>query len=303
MKIPVLCKSALDKEQLFARRSLDVSGIELQLLGDFVDNPLSIEEYINILDRDIDNINAIHVPLRSGEEIVCIQHLSEKKYQEIFTRICFLADEISKINNKEILVVIHNDLNLYEYIDEEEKYLKILNYLERILRKYKNIKIGIENVIPYKPPLASFSNGCLPNYTDFILDIRDRLNTKRVGSVLDTCHAIVSIKIMDFLDKYINKNIAITIEDYYKANKDICFLVHLCNVEDLGFNKMQHGTGFSDNDIELMSNLMELHEKYIPQAIITLEVNEPNYTDCKVYRKSKEILDLVISSNKIKEHA
>lgn len=295
IETPILCKSALSKDQLTSRRLLDIDGIELQLLGDFVDDPLSTKDYISILGEDVGNIKVIHVPLRSGEEIVCIQYLAEYKYQEIFERVCSLAEEVSVINKSNVLVVIHNDLNLEDYVNEDTKYLKILNYLKTLLKKYPNIRIGIENVIPYKPPLSSFSNGCLPIYTEFIRDLRLKLNTDRIGSVLDTCHAMTTIKVMNFLNEHISRDISIDIEDFYKSNEDICFLVHLCNVEDLGFNKMEHGTGFTEDDIRLLSTLMNFHRRYIKDAIITLEVAENDYTNCLVYSKSKKILDWVIN--------
>ena len=165
----IYCKSGIDIKQLEARSNLDTNGIELQLLSDFIDKPKTTREYIDNIKEYIKDIKVIHVPLKLGEEVVEVQMLSEDTQQKLFNRICELAQTISNINNKETTIVIHNSWSLREYEYSSDKYNKIINYLKEVLNSNKNIKIAIENVVPFSPTgSGDFRNGVYPDYIDFI---------------------------------------------------------------------------------------------------------------------------------------
>ena len=291
----IYCKSGITKEQIEARRSLDKNGVELQLLYDFIESPKSTEEYIQYIGKDIESIKVIHVPLKSGEELLEIQMLSEEKYQNILNRVCALAQAIATKNKEKVLVVIHNSWDVDEYNTQRNIYNLILKYLSKLLELYPEVKIGIENVIPFMPKgVMRFRGGSLPSYIDVIRKLRDDLGTDRIGSVLDTCHAMVTIKTLRAICECSGLEVNIGIEDFYKENKGVCFLVHLCDVEGLGYMKSQHGTPFNSDNVQTLDLFMRMHKKYVPDTDITLEVLEPDYTNCENYKSSKKELDKMI---------
>ena len=294
LKNNIYCKSALTREQLEARKSLKKSGIELQLLGDFEDNPLSTKEYIEILAEIIYDIKAVHVPLKKGEEIVEIQMLDNEKARSLFDRVCELSQAISDINGETILIVIHNRWDVSDFNLAKNSTESIVNYLRDILIKYPSIRIGIENVVAFMNYTCMFTNGVMPNYVEVIKYLRKELNTDRVGTVLDTCHAIASLRILKLIEDYEDISFSISLEDYFKANKDICFLVHLANVKGLGFNINTHGIGFEE-DKELLIELVNMYNKYLSGVDITIEVGESDFIKCSTYRANYDMLVDIIN--------
>lgn len=289
IKNNIYCKSALTSEQLNARKKLNKTGIELQLLGDFQDTPLTTSEYISIIGDNISDIKAIHVPLKKNEEVVEIQMLNDYAIRDLFERVCEIAEAISNINKNKMLIVIHNRWSLEDYKNCNNDTESIIKFLKYLLDKYPSIKIGIENVVSYIPHSKTFSNGSLPNYVDVVKFFRNELKTDRIGSVLDTCHAIASLRILNLMENIESLDLGINLEDFFKVNKNICFLIHLANVDGLGFNKGTHGIGF-ENDKDILSEIIKLYNKYLCEVPITLEVMENNYIDCLTYVENYKLL-------------
>lgn len=288
------CKSSLNKDQLNHRNELLTDGIELQLLKDFVDNPLSNSEYIEQLGDNISKIFAIHIPLDKDKEYSDLQTLSNPNQRNILERACSLAQQISIINNREILVVIHNSYSLEELNEDETLFESISSFFYYLLITYPSIKIGIENVIPLLYRRLLFRNGCLPSYTSVVKELRTKLHTDRIGSVLDTCHALTTFRTLELIYEHEYAPIPISMEDFFKLNEGICFLVHLADVEGLGLQDNTHGISFSDKTTSNLMELMELYSKYIPGTPITIEVIEKDYTDCTNYSKTRNLVETSI---------
>lgn len=294
--INIHCKSSIDVEQLDARKKLISDGVELQLLGDFLENNKTTKEYIEDMKDYISDIKVVHVPIKHGDDILELQMLSEKEYQNLFHRVAELSQNIAQMNKRDVLIVIHNKWLIDDYFVQKELYKSVCDFLKLELESFPNIKIGIENVVPFTDCKTNrtFCSGSFPEYAEIAKDIRKRLNTEKIGTVLDTCHAFVTIKTMRAISEVAKYTVDIDIEDYYKANEGICFLVHLCDVENMGYNKYEHGTGFDKNNKEKLVQLIELHKKYINNTDITLEVLEKDYLNCENYAKSREILKDII---------
>lgn len=285
------CKSSLNKEQLNHRNELLTDGIELQLLKDFVDNPLSNSEYIEQLGDNISKIFAIHIPLDKDKEYSDLQTLNNPSQRNILERACSLAQQISVINNRETLVVLHNSYSLEELNEDDTLFESISSFFYYLLITYPSIKIGIENVIPLLHRRLLFRNGCLPSYTSVVKELRANLHTDRIGSVLDTCHALTTFRTLELIYEHEYYPIPISMEDFFKLNEGVCFLVHLADVKGLGLQNNTHGISFSDDTTSDLMELMDLYTKYIPGTPITIEVIENDYTDCINYSKTRNLVE------------
>lgn len=290
----IYCKSSLDQQQLKHRTEIDsFIGIEIQLLEDFVYSDKDVSQYLQDIKPYIKNIRAIHVPLKKGEELLELQMLDNKEKQNLFYKICTLAQEISKINNQDTLIVIHNRWNLADLNFHEETYQKIKQCLDKALKENPNIKISIENVIPFLIGIKNFTNGCLPDYVEVVKDLRKNLDTDRIGTVIDTCHAWVTMHFYKIIEESENVGLKLKMEDYFKANEGICFLLHLCDVSTFGYKKNAHGVTFTEESKDKLKEVINLHAMYTESAAITIEVLEDDYTNCKNYLQTRKMIDTI----------
>lgn len=294
IKNDIYCKSALNIEQLECRKKLNKTGIEIQLLSDFVDNPLNTVEYIEILGDNIKDVKVVHTPLKKGEEIVEIQMLTDDNVKNIFERVCELSQAISDINGEDILIVIHNRVHMSNYLIAKDFTNSIIEFLNDILKKYPSIRIGIENIVSFMNYQCMFANGAFPDYVDIVKYLREELKTNRIGSVLDTCHAISTMRILSLIEEYEDINFNISIKDYFKVNKDICFLIHLANVKGLGFNKNTHGIGFEGEE-DILKLLIDMYKEHLLGVPITLELIEFDYLECDSYKNNYDLLMNILS--------
>lgn len=287
----IYCKSSLDKCQLHHRQDLNINGVEIQLLGDFVYEPLSVEEYIDNIKPYVHSVAVVHAPLKRGEELMGLQMLDNEEAQKLFYKICDFAQHIASINKRDILVVIHNKLGLDDLQFHSESYDKIISCLSYTLNKNPNIKIAIENETPFSAVTKKFRDACLPDYIDVIKDLRAKIDTDRIGSVLDTCHAFVTIKFIEAIELSENIGLSLTIEDYFKANEGFCFLIHLCHLQGFGYKPNTHGISFTEESRDDLEEILFLHNTYTKDAAITIEVIEDDYTNCQNYIKTRTMID------------
>lgn len=290
MKKSIYCKSALISNQLSHRKELDCDGIEIQLLKDFVYNPLSSKQYMDILKSHEKDIKALHVPLDGDEDLVELQMLYDENIQTRFERICELAKHITEYSHESVLIVIHNRWSANDFSIRPDIYEKVVGFLKLMIDTYPDIKIGIENVIPFEAGAAGFSNGCLPSYANVVKDLRESTGSDRIGAVLDTCHMMVTQKFLTVIDVCDDIDVSKTAEDYFKEVKDICFLIHLCNVSGFGYRKGTHGIPFTNESKDVLDHMLKLHAAYTPDAPITLEIAEDDYLNCVNYSITRELI-------------
>lgn len=158
--------------------------------------------------------------------------------------------------------------------------------------------IAIENVIPMEFK-ADFDNsirlynGCYDEVPFIVKDLR-KVFDDRVGTVLDTCHAMMTAYYLDKLavlaDNFGEEGILpmkYTLDHYFSMNKGICKLIHFCDFDDNGYRK-NHGVTFSD--IDKVKYLLSLYKKYDYTCGLTLEIREDNYLNCQNYLKTKKLI-------------
>lgn len=291
----ILIKSALKENEFADRKQMRENHIEIQLLKDFYNETPTLEEYFNTIINSEVNIDIIHTPLVFGEDVE-IDNFCNEKEKNIFLKTCELANMVGFKQDKNILVVVHSSMNFREDMLNQSKIQIIDDVLVNTLKKYKYISIAIENIIPLVINGYGINgrNGFLNDNCLYVEYFINKYGFKeRIGTVLDTCHAITTIKLLRYC------NINITIEQYFDWNKQYIKLIHLANVGGNGYGKGEHGTGFlTDEDKKVLKEIINLYYKYNYKCPITIEVYEKDYANPINYLGTKEnLLKLIKKKN------
>ena len=283
----ILIKCALYEKELFARKQLKENNIEIQLFKQFYNEEVSLTEYFNTMISSGLNINIIHTPLMKGEAVE-IQDFYKKEMKDIFLKTCKLSNMLGKKLNNNILVIVHCAMNYEQDIKDVDEMKVIDDTILYALKEYPNISIAIENIIPivvsYTGPQGR--NGFLNDNCLYVEYFINKYGFKdRIGTVLDTCHALTTIKLLQYC------KIPITLDQFFDWNKENIKLIHLANIGDNGYGINNHGTGFIEGgDLELLNDIIKLYFKYNYICPITIEVIEEKYSNPINYLKTKENL-------------
>lgn len=286
----ITAKSGVSLDQLKERKNKGAKYIELHLFEKDVNSDESIRKILKNIKKSGLSIKAIHIPI---DRKYSIEGLITEEGFKIIQNTCSLAEQISQIMQEPIHVVLHQELNL-EQLKTWGMYDLILEKLKFILDEYKNIIINLENLPIFDVKKYSFemySNYSFQNI-ELCKELRSDLKTERFGTVLDTCHAISTIKLIQGLVEFgLHENI--TLEDYFKENKEYVNIIHLSNARGFGYDN-NHGIGFdTEEEIELLKELLEYIKEIDFQGILTLEVQEENYLNCVVFEKLKKQIEKI----------
>lgn len=305
----IIAKSALKKNQMQKKMNLGADALEIQLLGEMIDENykiLSIKEAYPNLNELLDfPVESVHAPLcEYGEKINVppnIEVLIQNKFFNLFHNTCNIAQKFAEKQNKIVKVVLHTEADWSrEEVINIDLFKKIVKVLKEIFVEFDKIDICIENVLPIRKinPDGTFILGAGYGFDNIYLvnrlkksmpEYRDRFYT-----VLDTCHAEVARMTINNLNKY-NGDIVIsnyTIEEFFKKNAQDCGLIHLSRTLGNGMGPRNHGQPF-ENDLEDKKNCQEymnLYEKYNYHCPIVLEVTETDYNKSDGFKTSREVL-------------
>lgn len=123
--------------------------------------------------------------------------------------------------------------------------------------------------------------------------LRSELETDRIGTVLDTCHAMLAEKYMTVLydeaGDYPTKDYSM--REYFNQNARFIKLIHLCDIKGSGYGKGRHGVPFTTETVDKCYDILDLYEYFNLDCPITLEVEETNFDICDGYASTKGIVD------------
>jgi len=283
----ILMKSSLIEKELLARKALNENNIEIQLFEEFYGEKISLIEYFNTIISSGLDISVIHTPLVNGESVE-IDHFYEKRKKSVFLKTCELSNMLGSRLKKNILVIVHCTMSYKEDINNSDKIKLIDDTLLYALNKYSNISIAIENVIPVvvNHPGIYGRDGFLNDNCLYVDYFTEKYGLKdRIGTVLDTCHALITMKLLQYCKK------VITLDQFFSWNKSNIKLIHLANIGGNGYGKNNHGTGFIEGDeLQLLNDIIELYFKYNYSCPITIEVSEKEYINPVNYLRTKDNL-------------
>lgn len=294
----ILAKSLINKKQLDAKIKDGTNKIEIQLLEDFIDENISIRELFQETLKSNVVIYNVHAPL-TNEEDFNLEYFSQDLIKKIFLKCCELSQEYAYQYNREINIIVHNSFTLQMYKSIPLLLNEIISIFEKVIIKYPDVIISFENIIPFSLKKNFYGRaGFLKENVDLANYFNNICSKPIFGTTLDICHALTTLKCFEMFkgepmyDKY-NLNM----EYFFMANKDTINNIHLCNLKNIGLGYMEHGTSFDISefsDFKILHHVIELYRKYEYNALMTLEVIEENYLNCKNFRKTKESLEYIL---------
>lgn len=298
--LEILAKAKLSMDQIQAKLNIGCSGIEIQLLNELKgpNGWLTLEEVFDLEAFSTVPVTAVHAPIISGMGDLTIEQLADED-AIVFYETCRLAEFFGEKQNKTITVVIHSETYL-EYIEGIGSTLSnIESMVKTALDRYPHIRIGIENVSPLR---GIGKGGDLHLANNFKFDnvrlakrLRFDLGTDRVGTVLDTCHAMLAKKYIEVLYNAMGDRPQedLYMASFFNANKDTCFLIHLCGYKGSGYGKGRHGTPFLPDDVAdvaVVGYLLKCYSTLKHTCPITLEVEETDFAVCDGYANTLQTI-------------
>lgn len=272
MSLEIIAKAASNKAVL-DKLQRGADGIEWQLINkgnttvDKIILPIVNVHTILTKDLDICLDRALNAYL-GIEDIKTYNYLIEALE---------LANDLGQQQNKMINVITH-----FYFGEFVQKMVIWKEWLEYLLEKYSYCNVLIENSSTF------FKTGEVRNMTspdiipNIVLKLQSIVNPKyedRLGSVLDICHMLNSIRVSNLL---FNSDVLYynTVDEkeqilkYFKSYSSTCLTVHFNNSYGLGLSGKNHGCIFEYSEYDLFDYLIKNCIEYMPNAKLVLEVYE-----------------------------
>lgn len=275
----IIAKSIIREENLKGKSKI-CRNIEIQLFDEF-DRQESVKElYAKTISIPNVRILAVHSPIVNNEG-VNIEFIGNDDDYKRIAKTIELAHMFSEYYNERIKVIIHSALDIELLTKIPDIYNNILRFFGVMLAKYPNVDFCIENVIPVnksKTDEIYMRSNCLFDGIELVNKLNEIFKTDRFGTVLDTCHALTTIRgLQNYFKDYPEITKQFSLEDFFVKNKDCVKLIHLANVINLGYDKGTHGILFKDDDLPLMQEILGYYKKYDYNCDITIEISENDY--------------------------
>ena len=289
-KYTIVAKAIAKLDDIQVKHKIGCDGIEIQLYDDVERGELG--DSAKCIEYALANVCSVHTPL--GDDYFSLESACcNSYYTDKLRTVCAFADTIGALRDKPVLVVLHQEMGNFD-ICSTNVYFYIKTTLARMLEDYKNIEFGIENLIPaiYEKETGrvTFRNNYATGSAFLVRALREELGTDRIGTVLDTCHAKLSAKIMINIGSLLgfDKMQDFSMDTYFKENADVCKEIHLASSRGFGYKEKEHGTYF--DNYQQFEELMDLYEKYNYTCPICVEIREDDYLVCENYVKTVELI-------------
>jgi sugar phosphate isomerase/epimerase len=290
----IIAKSKFNNN-IYDKMLKGAAAIELHLEEDFIDNPVPWDEQI------VSNVPivAVHTPLIQGSD-TNIEIFDNRK---TLVKTCDFARKIADAQGHTVLVVCHLGTST-EILKELGLYESLVFFMRDLANSYEKLEFAVENVTPFDNQTSElnghvgFRSVQFDSSVKFVKDV----NHLRVGTCLDTCHALMTIALMNELSDYLclshdqlDDVMRRGIEAFFDANKDTVKWMHLANSQSHGLHK-NHGLPFIHEDTETLQNILHLYRKYEYECPIVIEVREEDYSNAKNYATTYRTLNKVLQN-------
>lgn len=301
-KPEIYAKGSLSDRQLNVKEMIGCDGLEVQLLGELIENRelgiyKSAEEVFDLDDLMKHDVKVVHAPLVPGMGDVVLEVLVDNKDQYLLEQIFYIANRFGEHYNRSTLVVMHSE-SFYEALsDLGDAWFRLSNVVGKLLIKYPNTELVLENVSPLrgigKNKEIHLSNNFAFDNVVMAKKLREELDTDRVGVCLDTCHQMLSEKyIIGFYNMLGDVEVPdLSLYKYLDTYKDYIKLIHLCDMKGSGYGKGRHGIRFTEETYDKLTGILDAYRFYNCTCPITLEVEETNFDISDGYAITKELVD------------
>lgn len=300
----VLAKSAMKTPDIDAKHKIGCDGIEIQLLGELKGQ----KEHEWKIATDVFNINefigkgieVVHAPIFKKHDAL-IEHMADFEDVQLLISVFTIAQKIAEAENKNIYVIFHSETTFDILDDLSNNFNRIANMLESLLLMFPRTILCIENVTPFRN-LSSTGVRLCNNYhldcVELVKKLREKLNTTRIGLVLDTCHQAITEKYMTAIYREAEMDSPdYSLTAYVKAYAPYINIMHVADFAGNGYGKHMHGIGFTEETKQKLFDILKIHDELVPDCIVTLEVEEDDYLVNANYSKTKALLDEYYNTN------
>lgn len=300
----VIAKSALVRSQMECKMSLGADALEIQLLNELVEKDDLASAFPNLGECLNFPVYSVHTPLVQYADSdarldIVLEVFVRSNYIDLFENVCKLANKFGVVQNKVVWVVVHSGMtsSCLETADKDV-IESVIESLIILLEKYTNIGIALENVTPIK----HFNSGKFEVCNNFLYDnveiikyLRQRMPkfADRLVTVLDTCHAEMSMQFIRSIDVlFDNELIDIPrLQDYFEANKDVLQFIHLSRTVLNGNGTGRHGQPFTEGTRDYIHDVLDyMHNCGEDGCDIVLEVAETDYNRSLGFDISNKLL-------------
>ena len=300
----IYAKAALTMEQISVKQRIGCDGIEVQLLNELRGQQgyQDIEETFDLGILKKAPIRVIHAPIFSGVGDMTIEQMCDTTDEKLFYEVCRLASIAGRCSNTIITIVVHSETYLDFVAGLGDTYARIRDHIRTALSRYDNIRFGIENVSPLrgigKGSSLHLSNNFKFDNVEMCNKLREDIGSDRIGTVLDTCHAMLANKYITALYREVGDRPYedLSMNAYFEANKDVAFLIHLCDISGSGYGKGRHGVPFTYATLDKCAGIINLYYKYGYTCPVTLEVEESDFSICDGYAKTLDVVKHILKS-------
>lgn len=298
----ILAKSALNEEQLNAKVRCKAEGIEIQLLSELINGRIgsyhTADEVFDLEKLKKYDIYCVHAPILSfyGLSDVNLEDMVDYEDFPLLDQVFNIANVIGKEHNRRTIIIVHSEMYRQKLIGLGDTWKRVLNAVGCLLFKYPYTELAIENITPirnaHSNPLYLSNNFKFDNIL-MAKELRKQLNTDRVGTVLDICHARITEMYMSKMYELLgDESEDYSLDNFFKENKDVIKLIHLADMKGCGYGKGCHGTPFDDTpeSIKALNNFLDLYDKYLYSCLVTLEVAETDFIKSDGFTESNRLL-------------
>lgn len=294
-------KSALVVSQLEARIKNGFDKIELQLLNELFDENGYCQKAEDVYDLAAISkyeICAVHAPLiKEGD--VNLEYMTIGEPKKALEECFKIAQYMANVRKRKIILIVHAGQSPKELI-KMGVWSPLVVTLGLLLDKYPDVDIAIENIIPERGIQRSdiaFCNNFKFDNAEMARQLNATLETDRIGTVIDTCHIIMTQNILKAIFDYINDPLYpmedVSMKKFFEMNADVCKLIHLAGVQGNGISSEHHGVPlltFMPERLKILEEVLDLYFKFGYKCPITLEVCESDLNNPTNYMLAKQSL-------------
>ena len=297
----IYAKSSLSHEQARVKMDIGCDGLEIQLLGELIEDRFSskykyCEQAFEIEDFIKYPIEIIHMPLVPGMGDVLLEALVDDNDVTLLVEVFRLAEYYAIKQNHNIGIVIHSE-SFYDKLVDEDVWNKLVDKVKWLLTNYPEVNLIIENVSPLrgigKGKALHLANNFAFDNVEMVTNLRRDTGISRIYTCLDTCHAMLADKYISIMYDAVGDvpKEDLSLDRFFEENAEVIGLIHLSNINGSGYGKGRHGVPFDKDTYYKLKFILDLYYKYNYTCPITLEVEETDYSTCDGYRKTKELVE------------
>lgn len=296
MSYTIQCAAAPNRDQLRDLSQRGFDAIEIHLMDMPKSSAQAMLRTYNL------NTYSVHTPI-IGKQETDLNAILLPGVSEHLTSTMKFAQELASYYKHQIYVVVHNTWHTYDYQCAPEVFDMVVRTLQNTFRECPDVRLCIENVPPFSEN-GRFVNGL------FLKDIRllcnrinDALGAEFVGICFDACHFLSSIVFIK--DAFLETNHcklgwAVDAEnlDLYanlEAARELLWNVHVSANVGLSDTAEKHAVPLGAKDVTLWKNIFRVLNENKRKPLLTIEVNEANYTECVNAQVTKFYLEKAIN--------